>query len=94
MNKIEEIEKRFKELKTRNQIASDNKTKIVTVLDMRRKDLKEKMQACRDSGNNPETLEQDINHLCEVLDIKMNNADADLTAAETIMAPMIKEINQ
>ena len=94
MDKIEATEKRFKELKTRSQTANDNLTKIVTVLDMRRRDLKDKMQACRDSGNNPETLEQDINRACEVLDIKMNNAEADLTAAEEIMAPMLKEINQ
>ena len=93
MNKIEDIEKRYKELKTRCQEATDNKTKITTVLDMRRKDLKDKMQTCRDDGYNPESLEQDIARACEVLDIKMNNAEADLVVAEELLRPMMLEIS-
>ena len=92
MDKIESITKRFNELKTRSKNAEDNKTRITTVLDMRRKALKDQMQACRDQGYNPEMLEHDINRDCEVLDIKISNADADLKVAEEIMAPMLKEI--
>lgn len=93
MDKIELIEKRYKELQSRCQEANDNKTRIVTVLDMKRKDLKDKMQACRDDGYDPETLEQDIDRACEVLDIKMSNAEADLTVAEDLLKPMLVEIS-
>ena len=79
MNKIKDIEKRYKELKTRCQEATDNKTKITTVLDMRRKDLKDKMQTCRDDGYNPESLEQDIARACEVLDIMNDYSQTDET---------------
>lgn len=93
MDKIDDIEARFKDVQTRLRVAQDNKTRIVTVHDMRKKDLRDKIQACKSAGHDPETLEQDINDACSVISIKLDNLEADLKAAEEMIAPMLQEIS-
>lgn len=92
-SKIEDIERRFKDVQIRLRRAQDNKTKIQTVFDIRKKELRDEIQKCKDAGHNPDTLESDINDACEVISIKIDNFEADLKVAEDQIEPMLQEIS-
>jgi hypothetical protein len=91
--KIENIEKRYKDVQTRLRAAQDNKTRIQTVHDIRKRELRDRIQECKDAGHNPDTLESDINDACEVIGIKLDNFEADLKVAEDLINPMLQEIS-
>jgi len=91
-SEIERLESEWKNLQQRFQTFTDNKSKVTTVHEMRKKILRDRMQDCKNADLNPDTLEEDMRAACQVIDIKMENFKADLTAQEEILAPLLREI--
>jgi hypothetical protein len=89
---IEEIEQRWKRLTSRREDIIRSKTKVETILDSRKKILKETISACRVAGFDPDTLVEEVRRKKQVLSLKLDAFDADLTSAEQMLAPMLKEI--
>ena len=89
---IEQIEARWKACQARRSTLVEEKMKISAELGTRQRTLKDRMQACTDAGFNPATIDEDIRKMKEVIVIKIENHDAELAAAEAIIAPMLSEI--
>ncbi len=87
------IEKQWEDLQAKRNSLLQAKTKIETILDAKKKDLREAIQECKDAGYNPDTLANDIKKAEEVCSLKLENYKADLDAAEKILTPMIESIS-
>jgi len=88
----EEIISKHKELVAKREKLVSNKMKIEAELNSRKRALKEAIDACKAAGFNPDTLGDDIKKLKEILNVKLNVFEADLSTAEDLMKPMLKEI--
>ena len=88
----EEIIQKHKDLVAKREKLLTSKITIEAELNSRKRALKDAIEACKSAGYNPDTLAEDIKKLKEVLNVKLNVFEADLTTAEDLMKPMLKEI--
>ncbi len=91
---IEELESQHKALVARRELLQNNINKISAARDERKRTLKETIEECKKEGFNPETLQSDIQHMKNVLSTKMDVISSDLSEAEAIVRPMLKEIER
>lgn len=89
---IGEVESVYKDLVQRRDILIQNKYKVEVELNARKRALKEAIDECKKAGFNPDNLIEDIKKTKEVLLTKMEVFSADLSEAENMMKPMLKEI--
>lgn len=89
---VEDMDTRYKKLLKRRDAVQQNKIRVEAELSARKRALKEAMEECKKAGFNPDDLPEEIARAKEVLSIKLDNFDADLVTAETIIEPMLKEI--
>jgi hypothetical protein len=88
-----DLEARYKRLSEQREICLRNKIRITTVLETRRKELKDAIAACKAAGYHPDNLEADLAQAREVLIVKLDALEADLNAANEVMKPMLREID-
>lgn len=89
---VEDLERTHKACVQRKQALETNKARVDAELSVRKKALKEAMEDCKKDGFNPDTIEQDIKHMKQVVSVKLETFSADLTAAEEQMKPLLKEV--
>jgi chaperonin cofactor prefoldin len=91
-DKMDDIETRYKDYATKREKVLQSKMKLEAALSERKKNLREAMEECKKMGYNPDTLAEDLKKMKEVLLVKLSVCEADLSAAEEQLAPMLKEI--
>jgi len=89
---VEDIDARYRALIKRRETTHQNKVRVEAELQARKRALKEAMGACEKAGWDPNNLQEEVRRAREVLDIKMDNFEADLDTADNILKPMLKEI--
>jgi chaperonin cofactor prefoldin len=85
---VEELEVRYKGLVTKRENLQRDKDKIEAESSARKRALKEKLNAAREEGFDPENLPQEIQRAKEVIALKLDTFAADLEEAERKMKPM------
>jgi len=91
---MDELEARYEGLTKRRQELADKKAAVVAELAARRRALKTLMEKAREEGFDPDNLAADIKHLSQVITVKLDNFEADIDAAESIIEPMMAEIER
>lgn len=89
---MDELEEKYKVLTNRRQKLVDQKTAIKAELAARRRALKSLMDEAREEGFDPDNLAAEIQHLSQVITVKLENYEADISAAEEMIQPMLAEI--
>lgn len=79
-------------LSERRARLASNKVKVEAELAARKNNLRRLMDECVAAGYDPNNLKEEIASQAEILRVKLNTMDADLTAAEGMMRPMLEEI--
>ncbi len=91
---IEELEAQYKGLALRRDALQNDVNRVLAARDERKRSLKETLDECRKEGFNPDTLAADIQRLRQVLIVKLDVMSADLAEAETLVQPMLREIEK
>lgn len=89
---VEDLERTHKACVQKRQALETAKARVDAELSARKKALKEAMEDCKKDGFNPDTIEQDIKHLKQVVSVKLETFAADLSSAEEQMKPLLKEV--
>ena len=89
---MEDIETRYKNSVAARDKIIQSKVKIEAALSERKKNLREAMEKCIELGYNPDTLEEDIKKLEEIILVKLSVFESDLNTAKDMLDPMLKEI--
>jgi chromosome segregation ATPase len=90
---VDEIERKFKDLSKRRNELSSSINKIEAELAARKRQLKERMDACRADGFEPSDLQNQLNRNIQVLSVKLDVFEAELKDAESAVRPMLAEIS-
>ena len=90
---IEELEVEYKLLNQRRDAIIQKKMQVEAELGSTRRDLKATMEECKKSNIDPDNIQEEIRRAREVLDLKISSYNADITAAENQLKPMMKEIS-
>ena len=89
---MSDIEERYEKLSTRIASLEQTKMKLDAELDAKKRVLRSSMEDCKKAGFNPDTIDDEIKKLKEVLVVKLDVLEADVASAEDQMRPMMKEI--
>lgn len=89
---MDDLEIRYKQYLTKREDILKKKLKIEAALSERKKNLKEAIDECRKLGYDPDTLQDDIKKLREILVTKLSVCESDIKEVEEQIAPMLKEI--
>lgn len=89
---VDDIEAEWKKCVSLRESILQDRMRIEAELSARKRRLKELMAACTEAGFNPSTIAEDIRHLREVTVLKISTFQADLEAAQGLIAPMLREI--
>ena len=92
LESVQDLEARYQALMVRHDKAGKNKVEIEAELAARKRELKKLMQQAKDAGFDPDNLKEDIQRKQQVLAVKLDNFDADMSAAEKIVQPMLREV--
>ena len=79
----------FSRLKKLNQSHST----ILGILQAKRAELRKLMDETIALGYDPNNLDKEIKKLFEVLSLKIQNFEAEISKAEELLNPMLKEVN-
>lgn len=91
---FEEIQKRMNELLKRKESILHQQHSVVAELAARKRTLQKTLDECRESGFDPDKLPDETRKMKEILLTKMEVFSADLDSCESILKPMIKEIEK
>lgn len=91
-NDVEELEQRFRTLKARREILINNVQSLTAEHNARKRSLKEALDEAKEKGFNPENMAEELRKCKEILSLKIDNFEADLSSGEDIVKPMLKEI--
>jgi uncharacterized protein (UPF0335 family) len=86
------LETRHQNLTQKRVELQSYKVQIEAELAARKRELKKLMKQARESGFDPDNLKEDIRRKEQVLALKLDAYEADLTAAEQTIRPMLQEI--
>lgn len=86
----ESLDDRYKTLAKKRDVIQSQKQRVEHELASRKRALRESLEACKAAGFDPNTLEEDIRKSSEVLALKMDSFERDLTSAEEVLRPMIQ----
>ena len=89
---IDDLDEKYKRLSRRRDSLQQDKTRIEAELEVRKRALKNQMEAAKREGYNPDNLQEDIRKNEEILALKLDNFEAELADAERVMKPMLEEI--
>jgi len=89
---IQDLEARHQALSTRYEALKEGKVQVEAELAARKRELKKLMQQAKDMGYDPDNLKEDIQRKEQVLAVKLDSFEADVSAAEQIMQPMLRDI--
>lgn len=89
---VQELETRYKTLMARHDELGKNKVEIEAELAARKRELKKLMKQAKEAGFDPDNLKEDIQRKQQVLAVKLDSFEADISAAEQIVQPMLREI--
>jgi hypothetical protein len=89
-----DLEKRQKELLAERDSLLEAKNRITAEEAVRKRHLKEKMEAAKKLGFDPNTLADDIKKAKEIAAVKQETFAAELSAAEKILRPMLEAIEK
>jgi archaellum component FlaC len=89
---VDDLQSKFNRLSTQHKGLSDDMTLAKSELSARKNELKRLMDQVRDSGYDPNNLAAEIRREIEVLQLKLDNFESEITDAQKIIAPIIKEI--
>lgn len=92
VNDPDDLDVRYKKLTERRNVLEKDKNRIEAELEARKRNLKTQMEEAKKEGFNPNNLRDDIRQSEEVLAIKLDNFEAELDEAESVMKPMLEEI--
>ena len=84
------LEDRYRLLSKKREKVQMDKVKVEQELATRKRALRENLEACKAAGFDPDTLEDDIKKASEVLALKMDAFENDLSSAESVLNPMIQ----
>lgn len=90
---VEDLHGRFRTLCARRDDLQQGKARIEATLEARKKDLKNLLDKARADGFDPNNLEDDIKRAKEVFRLKLDNFEAELDEASSMLGPMKKEID-
>ena len=90
---VDDIERKFRDLSKRRNDLSSNINKIEAELAARKRQLKERMDACRSDGFDPSDLQNQLARNMQVLSVKLDVFEAELKDAESAVRPMLAEIS-
>ena len=91
---IEDIIARYEGLVARRDVLSQGKVEVETVLTERRRTLKKVMDGATAAGYDPNKIQEELQRLREVLDLKIDNFATELEVGENLLRPMLKEIRE
>jgi chaperonin cofactor prefoldin len=91
---IEDLVARYENLSARRSELIQNKVKIETVLTERRRTLKKVMDEATEAGLDPNKIQEEVQRAKEVVMMKIDNCEVELTEGENILRPMLKEIRE
>jgi hypothetical protein len=91
---IEDIIAKYEGLVSRREALSQGVVKVETVLTERRRALKKVMDEAIAAGIDPNKVQEELQRLREVLDLKVNNFAVELEAGENLLRPMLKEVRE
>ncbi len=94
IQRTETLVAKHKALLERRDKLKDDKARVDAELDARKRQLKKTMEDARKEGFDPDNLKADLQKKVEVLEVKLNNFDADLTEAEKIIRPLLEEVRR
>lgn len=89
---IDQLENDLKALKPAAAQLDTDITRVSTVRDQYKKELKEHLQTVHDMNEDPDNLEATVRKYYEVARIKTDNAREEIKAANEIIQPILKEI--
>jgi septal ring factor EnvC (AmiA/AmiB activator) len=91
-SEVQDQADRYQSLMERHKDIEKAKLQVEAELAASKRELKKLMQQATDAGFDPNNLKEDIQRKQQVLAVKLDNFEADLSAAEQIIHPMLREI--
>jgi len=88
------LEKKYANLIRRQEEVKNNKSIIDAELGARQRRLKECMDEIKAAGYDPDNLKDEISKIENVIKLKINTFEVEISAAEKIISPMMEEIQK
>ncbi len=88
----EDILKKFRDLSKRKNDLMVRKNTIETILKTHKDNLKNEMAKCKEEGFDPSSLEDEIDRNTQILTVKLDSWESELSQAEKIISSIEKEI--
>ena len=89
---MSDIESRSKSATARYNVLVTSQMKVEAEHEARKRALRSITDDCRKAGFNPDTIADEIKKMKEVISVKLDVFEADLTSAEDQIRPMMKDI--
>lgn len=90
----DDIEIRYKHLCVRRDELKSNHGIVTAHLEAHQQTLKKLMNECRDLGFDPDNLDEQIRRKKQVIELKLDTFEADVSAGEKVIRPMLDVIRR
>lgn len=89
---IDGLARRWIDLTSRISDLSAGKARVEAELEARKRSLRRQMSDCQAAGHDPNDLKESIAKQLEVLRVKMSGLEAEVSASEKLLRPMLDEL--